>query len=96
MVEAHFYSQGELIATARHEAGETMFGGPDPEKARRITAEITVLGANGPVRFQDAPEFWLQHIPGELRSPYASAIVVADDASHHPRRTDLASVAPDS
>ena len=81
MVETHFYRQGELVATLRYEDGESTFGGPDPETARRISEQLYVVTESGTLGFGDDPELWLRAAPGELRSPYISAQVTADDGA---------------
>lgn len=79
MIETHFYSREELAATTRYEDGTTTFGGPRPQLAERLAAELTVPTAQGPLAFKDAPVAWLRRVPYELRTPYLGALVVADD-----------------
>ncbi len=44
MIETHFYSRDdEMISTARYEDGVMTFGGPQPQVAERIAAELTVM-----------------------------------------------------
>ena len=78
LLETRFFAGGELFAVVTLHAGDlTIFAGPDPDRARKIAAELLVMGDTGPVGFATDPETWLQLAPDELRGPYLSATTTA-------------------